>query len=172
MRSTRLSDANSQYGASGCERRNKKVERRSRGLPRSACARLVLRSLILRPVFPAFLRRSARLLSAPRIFAFALEDFASFAMPCPMHDPARSSHVHSSPPIALIRSGANYANTSQSGNQSVSLRRLRATFQHRRRTKEHARECMAAKQSGSGDTRAAGAQQREEGEDRDWVSTP
>ena len=31
---------------------------------------------------------------------------------------------------------------------------------------------MAAKQSGSGDTRAAGAQQREEGEDRDWVSTP
>jgi len=38
--------------------------------------------------------------------------------------------------------------------------------------KEHARECMAAKQSGSGDTRAAGAQQREEGEDRDWVSTP
>jgi len=37
---------------------------------------------------------------------------------------------------------------------------------------EHARECMAAKQSGSGDTRAAGAQQREEGEDREWVSTP
>ena len=38
--------------------------------------------------------------------------------------------------------------------------------------KEHARECVAAKQSGSGDTRAAGAKQREEGEDRDWVSTP
>ena len=37
---------------------------------------------------------------------------------------------------------------------------------------EHARECMAAKQSGSGETRAAGSQQREEGEDREWVSTP
>jgi hypothetical protein len=38
--------------------------------------------------------------------------------------------------------------------------------------KQHAVECVAAKQSGSGDTRAAGAGQREEGEDRDWVSTP
>ena len=38
--------------------------------------------------------------------------------------------------------------------------------------KDHARECEAAKQSGSGQTRAAGAQQREEGEDREWISTP
>jgi hypothetical protein len=38
--------------------------------------------------------------------------------------------------------------------------------------KEHGAQCMAAKQTGSGDTRAAGANQREEGEDRDWVSTP
>lgn len=38
--------------------------------------------------------------------------------------------------------------------------------------KEHSVECMAAKQSGAGATRAADATQRDEDEDRDWVSTP
>jgi len=38
--------------------------------------------------------------------------------------------------------------------------------------REHSRECEAAKRSGSGQTRAAGADQREEGDDREWISTP